>query len=269
MPTIKAIETIYNGVKYRSRLEAQWAAKMDELGIEHVYEPQCYQMGCTWYLPDFYLPDLDMFAEVKGVPDEKAAEKIEKLMKETGKDVVLLLGNGRMQFFSAAFAGYVINKNFGKAPCEYNSYSFNYLIDPDEGRWKPRGEREVIRKEPPKIQEEPEQKQPAETKIKVEIDEKALTALINPSTFKRIWQASMASLKQKKQAYGVLFMNATARYDEELKTVIIKFPIEARFAYSAVRKQEVVDALTDSFAAVCGFAVPFEYQQEQRTEVDE
>ena len=36
MGTIKAIETVYNGIKYRSRLEALWAAKMDELGIEHV-----------------------------------------------------------------------------------------------------------------------------------------------------------------------------------------------------------------------------------------
>ena len=31
---IKAIETIYNGYKFRSRLEARWAVFFDEAGIE-------------------------------------------------------------------------------------------------------------------------------------------------------------------------------------------------------------------------------------------
>lgn len=47
--TIAAIPTTHNGVKYRSRLEARWAAFFDLLGWRHTYEP--YDMG-VWS-PDF------------------------------------------------------------------------------------------------------------------------------------------------------------------------------------------------------------------------
>ena len=32
---IKAIDTVYNGYKFRSRLEARWAVFFDEIGIEY------------------------------------------------------------------------------------------------------------------------------------------------------------------------------------------------------------------------------------------
>lgn len=47
--TIAAIPTVYNGVQYRSRLEARWAAFFDLLGWRHTYEP--YDMGA--WSPDF------------------------------------------------------------------------------------------------------------------------------------------------------------------------------------------------------------------------
>jgi hypothetical protein len=52
---IKAIETIYKGYRFRSRLEARWAVFFDALGIEWVYEPEGYDLGeAGWYLPDFW-----------------------------------------------------------------------------------------------------------------------------------------------------------------------------------------------------------------------
>lgn len=69
---IKAIETEYNGYKFRSRLEARWAVFFDALHIKYRYEDEGYEIGQTYgdhapfYLPDFYLPDLDIYAEVKG-----------------------------------------------------------------------------------------------------------------------------------------------------------------------------------------------------------
>jgi len=69
VPSIKAIETIYpwpDGTRFRSRLEARWAIVLDRLDISWQYEAQGYEFDGTRYLPDFYLPDWDMYIEVKG-----------------------------------------------------------------------------------------------------------------------------------------------------------------------------------------------------------
>lgn len=70
--SIQPIETRYAGHKFRSRLEARWAVFFDALGVEWQYEPQGYVVGVfdesRAYLPDFYLPGLDLWAEVKGDP---------------------------------------------------------------------------------------------------------------------------------------------------------------------------------------------------------
>lgn len=66
--TIKAIETQYKGYRFRSRLEARWAVFFDALGIEWEYEPEGYDLGeAGWYLPDFWLPGLKMWVEVKAM----------------------------------------------------------------------------------------------------------------------------------------------------------------------------------------------------------
>ena len=57
MQTIAAIPTKYNGVTFRSRLEARWAVFFDNLNIEWQYEREGYQLqDGTWYVPDFWLP---------------------------------------------------------------------------------------------------------------------------------------------------------------------------------------------------------------------
>lgn len=55
---MKAIETYYNGYRFRSRLEARVAKLLDELGIRYEYEPEGFVLSDgTRYLPDFYLPE--------------------------------------------------------------------------------------------------------------------------------------------------------------------------------------------------------------------
>lgn len=82
---IKAIETVYNGYRFRSRLEARWAIFFDAAGIEYQYEPEGFEIECQCYgdsdkyLPDFYLPEFDVYAEVKG-SDEQLKADIGKLM---------------------------------------------------------------------------------------------------------------------------------------------------------------------------------------------
>ena len=45
MEQIKAIETVYKGYKFRSRLEARWAVFFDALGVEWEYEPEGFELG--------------------------------------------------------------------------------------------------------------------------------------------------------------------------------------------------------------------------------
>ena len=63
---IRAIETFYNGYRFRSRLEARWAIFFSAVGLEYEYEIEGYNMGQTNYLPDFYIPSLDRWFEIKG-----------------------------------------------------------------------------------------------------------------------------------------------------------------------------------------------------------
>ena len=68
---VKAIETVYNGYRFRSRLEARWAVFFDAAGIKYEYEPEGFEFyNCETdttdrYLPDFYLSQFDCYAGVK------------------------------------------------------------------------------------------------------------------------------------------------------------------------------------------------------------
>jgi hypothetical protein len=73
---IKPIETTHDGYRFRSRLEARWAIFLDSLGLEYVYEPEGYEFpDGTRYLPDFWLPRLDMYIEVKPTVDIAMQDK--------------------------------------------------------------------------------------------------------------------------------------------------------------------------------------------------
>lgn len=82
---LRPIETSYAGCRFRSRLEARWAVFFDTLGIAWVYEAQGYECQPRlflsgdepfWYLPDFWLPDLELHAEVKGALTEQETRRL-------------------------------------------------------------------------------------------------------------------------------------------------------------------------------------------------
>lgn len=56
-----AIETLYSGIRFRSRLEARWAAFFDQMGWQWLYEP--IELG--GWLPDFEIGDIGTLVEVK------------------------------------------------------------------------------------------------------------------------------------------------------------------------------------------------------------
>jgi len=86
--TIAAIETRYNGVIFRSRLEAKWAAMFDLLGWGWTYEPTDF----NGWIPDFAIHGKDIiYVEVKpvgGFPQEVA----DKLDASGCQDEVLIVG---------------------------------------------------------------------------------------------------------------------------------------------------------------------------------
>ena len=99
VPRISAIETEYGGIRFRSRLEARWAVFFDAQKWRWEYEPEGYAIGGVRYLPDFWMPTLDQFWEVKpeSLIDDtpafaKAIEKAAALAEGTAKTVCVSLG---------------------------------------------------------------------------------------------------------------------------------------------------------------------------------
>ncbi len=91
---LKAIETQYKGYRFRSRLEARWAVFFDALGVRYEYEKEGYDLGAPgWYLPDFWLPQVKMWGEVK--PElftREERSKCEALVRGTGYPCLMLIG---------------------------------------------------------------------------------------------------------------------------------------------------------------------------------
>lgn len=53
---MQAIETVYNGYRFRSRLEARWAVFFDRCGIKYRYEVEGFKLADgSAYLPDFWI----------------------------------------------------------------------------------------------------------------------------------------------------------------------------------------------------------------------
>jgi len=100
---IGAIETVYDGYRFRSRLEARWAVFFKTAGIRYIYEPECFRLPSgKLYLPDFYLPDVNMrTTEDKGgiyvevmpsIPNFGKMHYLYELSQITGKSVLLIEG---------------------------------------------------------------------------------------------------------------------------------------------------------------------------------
>ena len=84
----------------------------------------------------------------------------------------------------------------------------------------------------------------------------------NPAALQRMWQATLASLKRSKAAYGVLFLGTKAVWNAQSNMLSIEFPKENAFAFKAVQKPDVQEAVAAALSQACGGQnVPFAYQQ--------
>lgn len=86
---IPAKKTLYNGVEYRSHLEAWWAAFFDECGWSYEYEPEVE----GYRKPDFVLHGLnkDVYIEVK--PTDEIDNEVFVIAREWNcRSDIMLLG---------------------------------------------------------------------------------------------------------------------------------------------------------------------------------
>lgn len=91
---IQAIETSYNGYRFRSRLEARWAVFFDALDVPYEYEKEGFNLGDgLMYLPDFWVPHLEMWVEIKGTSSDVDWRKIQYCAKQSERGVLVLSGN--------------------------------------------------------------------------------------------------------------------------------------------------------------------------------
>ena len=103
--TIRAIPTYYEGIKFRSRLEARWAALFDNLFWAWTYEP--YDLN--GWAPDFSIKGKngDILVEVKPVPGAVDSPEFDKARNHevAMKMDVLLLGHSPIKDNGRCFIG--------------------------------------------------------------------------------------------------------------------------------------------------------------------
>lgn len=99
-PEIEAIPTVYGDTTFRSRLEARWATFLDSHRIAWQYEPETITLPSgIVYVPDFWLPELGTWIEVKGdgIPRvEKAIELGQTRACDCGTDCTCAWPGGEL-----------------------------------------------------------------------------------------------------------------------------------------------------------------------------
>jgi len=103
IPMVKAIDTEYNGYRFRSRLEARWAVFFDSLHIKYRYEVEGFDLDGVYYLPDFWLPHIvpelaadgwGLWVEIKPLPiSEAELKKVVSLVEKTKHNAIVFQGD--------------------------------------------------------------------------------------------------------------------------------------------------------------------------------
>src|ERR1700744_4926102 len=118
----KVIETRYNGILFRSRLEARWAVFFDHLNIKWEYEHEGFNLEGVYYLPDFWLPDFDLGIYVECKPVEfnlSERNKANLLVLNTGKSLIKAIGTPKNKSYE--FIYYDVCAGIGNTDF-YHSY---------------------------------------------------------------------------------------------------------------------------------------------------
>ena len=118
MTCLKPLPTRYNGITYRSRLEARWAIVWHGLGLRAIYEPDGFDIDGEWYLPDFRIGD--KFIEIKPVVPE--LHLYERFARVVGHSIFAVCGQPEQERFDVA------NRMVGQR-CVYRVVSFVRIVE--------------------------------------------------------------------------------------------------------------------------------------------
>jgi hypothetical protein len=141
---MKALKTKYNGIEYRSKLEARWAVFFDHYGLKFEYEPGSFKLkNGILYCPDFLLLDLDCYCEIKPLITEVkngyCLHKFENNIVGLKHSEYLKLINFELPIILCC--GLPLERNFIKFNCDHNSNfdlgypTFDYKLIPPAWRW--------------------------------------------------------------------------------------------------------------------------------------
>jgi hypothetical protein len=121
---IHAIETVYEGYRFRSRLEAKWACVFDVLGWEWQYEP----IDLKGYIPDFVLDFYKpILVEVKPVLTRDDFDQYYPKLLRSGWDGEILLVGAKL-FNTDEGCGYQSIGMLHDGNC-WSSASFHYCTN--------------------------------------------------------------------------------------------------------------------------------------------
>lgn len=81
----------YKSIWMRSSYEVAYAKWLDRQGIKWLYEPKTFDLGNTTYTPDFYLPEFDLYIEIKGWWRDDAKKKFEEFKKRYNEIKIKIL----------------------------------------------------------------------------------------------------------------------------------------------------------------------------------
>ena len=90
----------YKDIWMRSSWELNFAKWCDLSGIEWLYESETFDLGYTTYTPDFYLPEFDLWIEVKGYWRDDAKKKFKKFKRLYKNINIEIFDKNKMQLFS-------------------------------------------------------------------------------------------------------------------------------------------------------------------------
>lgn len=76
-----SLSVLYQNIKMRSSWEYIFAYWLDLSGIKWEYEKYTFDLGNTTYTPDFYLPEIDCYIEIKGWWRGNSKDKFKKFLK--------------------------------------------------------------------------------------------------------------------------------------------------------------------------------------------
>jgi len=81
----------YKRIWMRSGYEIAFAQFLDLSGIKYKYEPKAFDLSDTTYRPDFYIPEWDLWIEIKGYISDLFKKKFNKFKKKYPNERIKIL----------------------------------------------------------------------------------------------------------------------------------------------------------------------------------